>query len=162
MTRLIEKIINKLAKIGLVGIEGADEELRDNEQYIRKVIRKKGADKFKYASKYIRSDAEFILSMVEEYPEILEHCNSEIYDRYMKDCFMVEEKQMDMIVFADLCYSKNEFSIAYLPYELVEKYISCKKDGVIIKSFYQGKPYEKKLEMTDTDDLLFQMINFSC
>ena len=96
MLRLIEKLINRLAKIGLVGIEGADEELRDSEQYIRKVIQKKGADKFQYASKYIRSDAEFILSMVKDYPEILEHCNSEIYDRYMKDCFMVEEELLDM------------------------------------------------------------------
>ena len=151
MLRLIEKLINRLAKIGLVGIEGANEELRDSEQYIRKVSQKKGADKFQYASKYIRSDAEFILSMVKDYPEILEHCNSEIYDRYMKDCFMVEEELLDMLIFADLCYQKNDYTLYYFPDDIVCKYLKMLENGETIKGFYNGKPYEHKLSVEEKD-----------
>lgn len=160
MARLIEKLMHRLAKIGLVGIEGAGEDLRDSEQYVRKVIQKKGSSKFKYASKYLRSDAEFILSLVQEYPEILEDCEETIYDRYIKDCFMIEEEPVDMMVFVDLCYSKNDLSLLYFPDEIIDKYISWKKDGITIKSFYHGQIYMKELELTENDNLILQMVNF--
>lgn len=151
MTRLIEKLINGLAKMGLVGIEGADENLRDSEEYIRKVIKKKGADKFKYASNYLKSDSEFILSLIEKCPEIIQYCRSEIFVRYMKDCFMVEEEPVDILVFADLCYQKNDSILYYFPNDIVSKYLEMLENGETIKGVYKGETYEHKLSVQEKD-----------
>ena len=157
MTRLLEKLFNKLSKIGLAGIECADDNLRSNEDYVRKVIKNKGVHKFYYASDFLKSDAEFILSMVEEFPGILEFCDNKIYDRYMPDCFMMEEIEMDPIIFLDMCYIKNDDCLYYFPDDLVINYLNMIKNGEVIKGCYQGKEYEHKLEIQEGDNLWFMV-----
>lgn len=159
MTRLLEKLINKLAKISFVGIEGADVDLRDNEQYVRKVIQKKGASKFKFASSYLKSDAEFILSLVENYPDILEDVEDEIVDRYLVDCFMIEEEPVDMLVFMDMCYQKNDFALYFFSNDLVLKYLDMLEKGETVKGSYHGSKYEHKLSIEEKDYFWIEVYN---
>ncbi len=157
MTRLLEKLLNRLSKIGAVGIENTDDNLRDNEDYVRKVIKKKGAQKFEYASNYLRSDAGFILSLVEEYPDVLEFCKNDIYDRYVKDCFLVEEELMDKLVFVDLCYQKNNDTVLYFSEDIAQQYLKMVQNGEVVRGIYQGKEYEHQL-ISKEDDLYYYSI----
>ncbi len=139
MTSLIYKLQLKLVKMGLKSLGNANDKFRDSEQFVETCIDEYGIQEFKYASKRLRSDAEFILKYVKEYPYILEFCEEDIIDFYVDDNFIVVEKPMDKLLFAIKCCDENIEAFRYLSETDAFKYYSAAKNGAEIVGKYHGR-----------------------
>ena len=159
--RLIEKIVSKFAKMGWVSLENVGENLSGNETFVRDVIQRKGAKQFKYAGEDLRSDAKFILSMVEEFPDILEYSAEEIYDVYLveDDPFRIEMDLVDPMVFATMCYKKNELSFSFFNDVVAFELYEAIKEGKTIKGTFQGEPFEYKFTYDVSELAWLEMLN---
>lgn len=130
----------KMAKIGLKSMRNANEDLRDSEEFVKSCINAKGVKEFKLASDRLKSDAEFILTIVKNHPEILQYCAKDIYDRYVDVSFIVVEDQLvDEMIFAIKCLNENIESFKYLPRSIAYKYYRASKNGETVVGNYHGK-----------------------
>ena len=148
--RLINKIRFKLADRGLIALKNAPAELKENAEFVTKVLQTRGAEEFLYAGDCLRSDADYILSRVYDMPEILAYCAEVIYDWYMEDIDTFVGQPVDLTVFTAQCCEKNELAIEYLPINAaIEYYETAVINGTVVGT-YHGKRYEKKLNVSDT------------
>lgn len=135
-----EEVMNtKVKGEKMESLKFATAEEKNNEGSVREHIKELGAKEFQFASKRLRGDAAFIISLVGEYPEVLSHADSEIrergVDRVGKPIDLPAE---DNVIFAIECMSKNEESFKYLNQDLALKYYQTVEDGYMIKGHFLG------------------------
>ncbi len=120
-----------------------------DEKFVEAALLGNGCEEFKYASDWLKSDAEFILKMLGKYPGILEHAASVIIDRYKDESGILREKEMDGFLFAAMCCSRNVESYKYLTQKDAERYLECVKESKSVVGEYHGEEKEVSLAYTE-------------
>ena len=156
MDSLIHKLKCKIVRIKLKKQE-KEKKLNDDFKYVKAQIKKHGAQKFQYASSYIRGDAEYILELVKDYPDVLEYADENIIDRYVsEDGFYIEEEPVDELSFVIKCLEINPLSYFSLEDKYIKQYEQAIKEEKIIKCKLHGKEFDHEVKISENDLILMQ------
>ena len=155
---LFDKIRLSLIKRGVLSLSKLDSDCCDDEEFVEEAIKAKGIQEFQHAGSWLRSDAEYILKLVEKYPQVVQYCDKIVYDRYIKDQVWIEEIELDKVFFAALCCEKNITSFKYLDEASARGYMELvKSKGKIVDSFH-GK--EKVVDFANEDEDKVDLLNY--
>ncbi len=146
---LLEQIRLNKARNGKISLK--DCAVRDtfNEKFVEACIQGNGAEEFEYASEWLRTDADFILRMIKDYPEVIRYIDDIVIDRYKNEIGILAEKEMDKFFFLTLCCKKNLRVFRYLDDENATRYMNAVKREEIIKGEYRGEKQEIALQYDD-------------
>lgn len=153
---LFEKIKLNMARNGKISLKDCDVKYGFDENFVEACIQGRGVEEFQYASEWLRTDANFILKMIEKYPEIIEHCSEEIYDRYNDEKGLLIEKEMDKFFFQVLCCKKNLKVYRFLDNESAKRYMEAVKEEKVVSGEYHG---EKKFLAFQNSEFAIDRLN---
>ena len=154
---LVNKLSLLMAKMGCAGLRNASEEDKDNLRYVKAVVKAQGPRSFQFASDFIRSDAESLLEMVTVNSEILHFAKNKIYDRYVKD-MVIEEKEVDKLIFAFKCLEKDTNSLLYFDKCLQKTVVQTLKTKECVEGEFAGKHCKIDLINLKQDENLNEVI----
>lgn len=123
----------------------------DDEKFVLRSIAKNGVMELTKASERLKSDAKFILGLVEVHPECLNVCANILFDRYEENGKLVE-KEVDRRLFVALCCEKNVDAFKYFKNEDANAYLESVKQGETIVGNFQGEGCQ--IELSSDEDYI--------
>ena len=144
--RLFDKIILCLAESGRISLKDLGEKYNEDEEFVEACMNSRGVQEFQYASEWLKSDADFILKWVSKKPEILEYCADIVYDRYLDNLTVYQEKEIKTFWFALMCCRAHTGAYKYIDDESAKMYYDAVKGGKTYKGEYHGETEIIKLE----------------
>ena len=110
-------------------LEFLSKEQQDNANIVREHIEALGEQEFKFASANLRSDAEYILSLVEKFPKVLKYVGK-IYERNCLTGKLEKENEVTSnVFFAAECFWRNKETFKYINDDLAVQYYEMVKEG---------------------------------
>ena len=146
---LLNKIRLSLAKSGAIKLEKHTNTYGFDEDFVESCIEGKGAEQFKYASDWLREDADFILKLVNKYPEVVQYCSDVVFDRFNDENGVLREEKVDKFFFLAMCCEKNLRVYKYVDKNFALDYMQAVKEGRTISGTYQGKEHSIVLENSE-------------
>jgi len=154
---LVDRVRINLIRCGKLSLSELSFDHKFDENFVEDCIAAGGAEQFYHASDWLRSDAKFILKLIEKHPEVLAHCEDVIFDRYDDETGSMKEVELDKFFFIALCCEKNLRAYKFIPEKVAIEYMNAVKESKTITGEFNGK--EKVIQLVNDEFNIDRLLN---